>query len=66
MVKLMTLSAYVAEDGLGQSSMGVEALGPVKVLCPSIEKCHGQKAEVGALGSRGRGEEIGDFQRRNR
>ena len=32
----MTLAAYVAEDGLVFSSMGGEALGPVKVLCPSI------------------------------
>ena len=35
--------------------MGGEALGPVKVLCPSIGECQGQEAGVGALGSRGRG-----------
>jgi hypothetical protein len=36
--------------------MGGEALGPVKVLCPSIGECLGQKAGVGGLGSRGSGE----------
>ena len=55
----MSLTAYVAEDGLG------EALGPVKVLCPSIGDCQGQVAGVGGLESRGRGEGIGDFRRGN-
>jgi hypothetical protein len=45
--------------------MGVEALGLVKVLCPSIGECQGQKAGVGGFGSRARGEGIGDFQRGN-
>ena len=45
--------------------MGEEALGPVKVLCPSIGECQGQEAGVGGLESRGRGEGIGDFQRGN-
>jgi hypothetical protein len=31
--------------------MGGEALGPVKVLCPSIEECLDQEAGVGGLGS---------------
>jgi hypothetical protein len=35
--------------------MGGEALGPVKVLCPSIGECQGQKAGVGGSGSRGGG-----------
>jgi hypothetical protein len=34
--------------------MGVEALGPVKVLCTIIGKCLGQEAGVGGLGIRGR------------
>jgi hypothetical protein len=38
-----------------------EALGSLKVLCPSIGECLGQEAGVGGLGSRGRGKEIGDF-----
>ena len=33
--------------------MGGEALGPVKVLCPSIGECQGQEAGVGGLVSRG-------------
>jgi hypothetical protein len=41
--------------------MGREALGPVKVLCPSIGECQGQEAGVGRLVSSGRGKRIGDF-----
>jgi hypothetical protein len=43
--------------------MGGEALGPVKVLCPSIREYLGQEAGMGRLGSRGSGERIGDFWR---
>ena len=35
--------------------MGGEALGLVKVLCPSIGECQGQEAGVGGLVSRGGG-----------
>jgi hypothetical protein len=45
--------------------MGGEALGPVKVLCPSIGECQGQEVGVGGLLSRGKGERIEDFQRGN-
>ena len=38
---------------------------PLKVLFPSKGKYLGQEAGVGGLGSRGRGERIGDFQRGN-
>jgi hypothetical protein len=41
--------------------MGGEALGPVKVLCPSIGECQVKEVGVGGLVSRGRGEGIGDF-----
>jgi hypothetical protein len=34
------------------SSMGGEALGPVKVLYPSIGECQGQEEGVGGLVSR--------------
>ena len=57
----MTLDAYVAEYGL----VGGEALGPVKILCPSIGECMCQEAGMGGLGTRRRGENIGDFQRGN-
>jgi hypothetical protein len=46
--------------------MGGEALGPVKVLCPSIGECQGQEVGVGGLVSRGRREDIGDCHRGNR
>ena len=57
MVELMALAAYVAEDdGLVGHQWGGEALGPVNILCPSIGECQGQKAGLGGLGSRRRGE----------
>jgi hypothetical protein len=45
--------------------VGGEALGLAKDLCPSKGECHGQETGVGGLGSRGRVEGIGDFQRGN-
>jgi hypothetical protein len=45
--------------------MGGEALGLVKILCPSIGEYQDQEAGVSGLESRLRGEEIGDFQRGN-
>jgi hypothetical protein len=41
--------------------MGGEALGPVKVLCPSTGECQGQEASVGGLVSRGKGKAEGVF-----
>jgi hypothetical protein len=32
--------------------MGGEALGIVKIICPSTGECQGQEAQVGGLGSR--------------
>jgi hypothetical protein len=40
-----------------RSSIGGEALGPMKVLCPSIGECQGREEGVGRWESRGRGEE---------
>jgi hypothetical protein len=34
--------------------MGGEAIGPMKIICPSIGDCQGQEAGVGRLVSRGR------------
>ena len=39
--------------------MGGKALGPVKVLCPSIGECLGQEAGVGGMGSGEGGEDRG-------
>ena len=56
MVGLVSLAAYVAEDGLvSRSSMGGEALGPVKVPCPSVGECQGQEAGVVGWGAGGGG-----------
>jgi hypothetical protein len=60
----MALAAYVPEDGLnGRSSMGGEALGPVRVLCPNIGECQGQEVGMGGLVSRGKWEGTRGFQR---
>ena len=48
-----------------RSSVGGEALGPVKALCPSVGQYQGQEAGVGKLMSRWRGEGIGSFHRGN-
>jgi hypothetical protein len=45
--------------------MGGEDLSLVKILCPSIGEFQGQEVGVGGLGSRGRVEVIGHFQRGN-
>jgi hypothetical protein len=45
--------------------MGGEALGPVKVLFPSVGECQGQEEGVDGLVNRRRGEVIWDFHRRN-
>ena len=41
--------------------MRVEALGPVKALCPSVAVCQDREAGMGGLVSRGRGDGIGRF-----
>jgi hypothetical protein len=43
------------------SSVGGEALGPVKVLYPSVGECLDQEAGVGGLVSKGWGEGVGVF-----
>jgi hypothetical protein len=48
----VSLVAYVAGDGLVGPSMGGEALGLGKIICPSIGECQGQKDRVGGLESR--------------
>jgi hypothetical protein len=49
-------SSYISiREWPSWSSMGGEAPGPVKVLCPNIGECQGQEAVVGGLVSRGGG-----------
>jgi hypothetical protein len=38
-----------------QPSVGGEALGLAKIICPSTGECQGQEVGVGGLGSRERG-----------
>ena len=47
--------------------MGGEAIGPVKVLCPTVGECQDREAGVGGLVSRGRwiGDGIWGFWRVN-
>jgi hypothetical protein len=45
--------------------MGEEALGPVKVLCPSVVECQGQEVRMVGLGSRERVDGIWAFWRGN-
>jgi hypothetical protein len=59
-------SSFICSRGWpSQSSMGGEALGPVKALGPSIGECQGQEAGEGGLGSRGRVKGMGEFWRGN-
>ena len=46
-------------------SIGGKALGLAKIICPSTGKFQGQEAGVDELGSREKGEGIGDFWRGN-
>ena len=41
--------------------MGGEALGLVKVLCPSVGECQGHEVGLGGLVSRGRGDGVRGF-----
>ena len=52
-------SCICSRGWLCQSSMGGEAIGPVKALCPSIGECQSQAAGVGGLVSWRSGEVIG-------
>jgi hypothetical protein len=59
-------SRYICSRGRpSQSSMGGEALSPVKALCPSVGEFQGQEVGVGGLVTGGRGEGIRGFQRGN-
>jgi hypothetical protein len=45
--------------------VGGKAFGPVKARFPSVGECQEREVRVGGLVSKGRGEEIGGFRRRN-
>ena len=63
--ELLSLAAYAAEDGLASHQWEERPLVLRKILGPSMKECQGQEVGVGGLGSRGRGEGIGDFYRGN-
>ena len=61
--ELLSLAAYVAEDGLLGHHWEETNLDLANFICPSTGKCQGQEVGVGGLGSRARlGECIEDFQ----
>jgi hypothetical protein len=49
-------SCICSRGWLSHSSMGGEALGPMKTLSPSVGECQGHETGVGGLVSWGRGE----------
>jgi hypothetical protein len=57
----MAPAAYVAEDGSVGTSMGGEALDPVKAQYPSAGECQDREAGVAGLMNRGKREGIGGF-----
>ena len=58
--ELLSLAAYVAEDGLVGHHWEERPLGLANLICPSTGEHQGQEVGVGGEGSRG-GEGIGDF-----
>jgi hypothetical protein len=60
-MELVSLAAYVAEDGLVCHHWEERPLGIANFICPSTGECQGQEVGVGGLGSRA-GEGMGDFQ----
>ena len=61
----MSQAAYVVEDGLVDHHWKERTLGLANFICSSVWECQGQEVGVGALESRGRGKQIGDFRRGN-
>jgi hypothetical protein len=59
-LELVSLAAYVAEDGLVGHHWEERPLGIANFICLSTEECQGQEMGVGARGA-GCGESIGDF-----
>jgi hypothetical protein len=57
----VSVVAYVADS---RPSLGREALGLSKIICPSTGECQGQEVGVGGLGSRAGGEDRGLLERK--
>jgi hypothetical protein len=62
----MDLQVEQSLDGLPfWSSIGGEAVGPVRAQCPIVGECQDQELGVDGLMSRGEGERIWGFQQGN-
>jgi hypothetical protein len=59
----VSLAAYLAEGDLVIHQSEERPFGLASILGTSIVECQGQEVGVGGLGSRGKGENTGDFQR---
>jgi hypothetical protein len=53
--ELVSLAAYIAEDGLVGHHREERPLGIANFICPSTGDCQGQEVGVGGLGSRAGG-----------
>ena len=65
LTELMSLAAYVAEDGLVGLHWKEKPLGLSNFICPSTRERQGLEVGVGGLGAGGGGKGIGDFRRGN-
>ena len=50
--ELVSLAAYVAEDGLVGHQWKERPIGRANFICPSTGECQGQEVGVGGYGSR--------------
>ena len=53
--EIVSLAAYVAEDGLVGHHWEERPLGLANFICPSTGECQGQELGVGGYGSRAEG-----------
>jgi hypothetical protein len=58
--ELVSLSAYVSEDGLVGHQWKERPIGHANFICPSTGEHQGQEVGVGGWGS-GWGKQVGDF-----
>jgi hypothetical protein len=54
-LELVSLAAYITEDGLVGHRWEERPLGLANLICPSTGECQGQEAGVSGLGSRAGG-----------
>jgi hypothetical protein len=59
--ELMSLAAYVSDDGLVGHQWKERSIGCANFICLRRGECQGQEMGVGGWGSGGGGECVGDF-----